>query len=70
MIKVKDPTGNVVPGLVKNGIGLVVSAEEEFLKYKRDRETAVEINKLKDDVSEIKTLLQQLLLNSISTQGK
>lgn len=70
MIRVKDVDGNIVPGLVKNGIGLVVDSNEEYNKYKKDREMVLEIKRLKDEMSEIKEMLRVLTLNSTNTQGR
>lgn len=70
MIRVKDIDGNIIPGLVKNGISLIVDSNEEYIKYKKDKEMVLEIKQLKGDMSEIKSMLNKLLLNSTNTQGK
>lgn len=67
MIRVKDVDGNIIPGLIKNGIGLAVDSNEEYNKYKKDLEMVLEIKKLKDEMSEIKEMLRVLTLNSTNT---
>ena len=70
MIRVKDIDGNIIPGLIKNGIGLIVDSNEEYNKYKKDKEMVLEIKQLKDEMSEIKEMLRVLTLNSTNTQER
>ena len=79
MIRVKDENNNIINGLVKNEIGaLIVSDVSEYNRYVQSKQQLETINKLKQDndiissemaelkqdMGEIKNLLQTLINNS------
>lgn len=79
MIRVKDENNNIINGLVKNEMGaLIVSDFSEYNKYIQSKQQLETINKLKQDndiissemaelkqdMGEIKNLLQTLINNS------
>lgn len=62
MIRVKDQDGNVVPGILKDVLGnLVVNDVAEYNKYKREKDSAEQINELKSEVDQLKQLVHALL---------
>jgi len=64
-MRVKDIDGSVVPGLIKNSAGtIVVNSTVEYEKYKREIAAAAELNSLKAELDEIKSLLKILVLNN------
>jgi hypothetical protein len=79
MIRVKDENNNIINGLMKNEIGaLIVSNVNEYNRYVQSKQQLETINKLKQDndiisseiaelkqdMGEIKNLLQTLINNS------
>lgn len=79
MLRVKDENNNIVSGLIKNNIGaIIVSDDESYRKYIQSKKQLETINiltkdmettskdlvSLKQDVNEIKFLLQTLINNS------
>jgi hypothetical protein len=79
MIRVKDENNNIINGLVKNEMGaLIVSNVNEYNRYVQSKQQLETINKLKQDndiissdiaelkqdMGEIKNLLQTLINNS------
>jgi hypothetical protein len=79
MIRVKDENNNIINGLVKNEMGaLIVSDVSEYNRYVQSKQQLETINKLKQDndiissemaelkqdMGEIKNLLQTLINNS------
>jgi hypothetical protein len=79
MIRVKDENNNIINGLVKNEMGaLIVSDISEYNRYVQSKQQLETINKLKQDndiissemaelkqdMGEIKNLLQTLINNS------
>jgi hypothetical protein len=79
MIRVKDENNNIINGLMKNEIGaLIVSDVSEYNRYVQSKQQLETINKLKQDndiissemaelkqdMGEIKNLLQTLINNS------
>lgn len=62
MRKVKDQNGNVLHGVVKQGIGgLVVTDEQQYQKYVREKQFAQKMNDLENEVSELKDMVKSLL---------
>jgi hypothetical protein len=58
MIKVKDDTGNIVPGLLKSSHGaLVVQPDTAYDRYKKEKELSLEITNLKSEMADIKAML-------------
>lgn len=69
MIRVKDQSGNIIPGLFKNGIGaLVVKNDSEYDKYIQTKQQQEVINNLTQEVSELKTMVQNLI--SMTTRNE
>lgn len=66
MKRVKDESGNIIPGLLKDEKGaLVVSDVSEYNKYKKQKEfmqsQSSKIDSLGKEVEELKRLIKQLL---------
>lgn len=62
MLKVRDESGQIVQGIVKDSLGnLVVNSKAEFDKYKKAQELAADIAKLKTDVAYLMKMLQTLI---------
>lgn len=63
-MRIKDESGNIVPGMIKNSIGgIVVDNLTEYNRHKKQTELALEMQNLKTDMTEIKDMLKLLLLN-------
>ena len=61
-MKVKDINGVVVPGLIRTpGGGLMVSSASEYHKYIKDKEAALKITQLQQEVEDLKQLVHKLL---------
>jgi hypothetical protein len=59
---VKDNTGSVLKGLYRGHNGaLVVHDPEEFNKYNREKSSKEEINRLSNEVQQLKELVTSLL---------
>lgn len=62
MQRVKDQAGNIIPGLMKSNTGnLVVSNQEQYYKYVREKQSIEKINSLEKEVQQLKELIQTLL---------
>lgn len=62
MLKVRDESGQIIQGVVKDSLGnLVVNSKAEFDKYKKAQELATDIAKLKTDVAYLMKMVQTLL---------
>ena len=62
MIQVKDESGNLVPGLLKDSLGaIVVERGYDYNKYIQERKRLDQINNLESEVKELKSLIYQLL---------
>lgn len=62
LIKTKDAQGNEVHGVYRSPTGgLVVKNDAAYQKYLREKEQAEKINRLEEDITEIKNLLKQLV---------
>lgn len=69
MIRVKDQSGNIIPGLFKTGMGaLVVKNDSEYDKYIQTKQQQEVINNLTQEVSELKTMVQNLI--SLTTRNE
>lgn len=75
MLQVKDQSGNVVPGLLKNDLGaIIVKRDKEYNHYIQSKQQAEIINNLTKEVSELKELIEKILsnatINKNSTEGQ
>lgn len=62
MIKVKDNSGHVMSGIYKDERGyLVVKNDIEYNKHLRSVQQQETINKLSEEVSELKNMMSQLI---------
>lgn len=62
MHRVKDQSGNIIPGIMKGDIGsLVVTDVDQYYKYMREKESIQKINNLENEVQQLKELVQSLL---------
>jgi hypothetical protein len=63
MIGVKDSGGNAIEGLFRDEAnqGLTVKAPDKYAKYLKEKERAEDVVRLKQDVSEMKDMLNQIL---------
>lgn len=62
MLRVKDPHGNILPGIMKGDVGnLVVTDKDQYYKYMREKESIQKINNLENEVQQLKELIQTLL---------
>ena len=81
MIRVKDENDNIINGLIKNDVGAIIvddnTSYKKYIQSKKQLETINTLTKdmettskglvsLKQDVDEIKFLLQTLINNSIT----
>lgn len=61
-MKVKDIDGRIVNGLHRTlGGGLAVDNSKEYLRYKKEKEMVNEMQTLKDELSTLKMLVNQLI---------
>jgi len=68
MYIIKDENGNVVPGLYKNNRGaIVVKNDQEYAQYMKDIQQQETINNVIKEMTEIKSMLHQLLSVKINT---
>lgn len=62
MIRVKDESGNIVPGLYKNELGaIVVKNNPEYQKYIQRKQEIKIINDLQKEVSEQKEIIESVV---------
>jgi hypothetical protein len=62
MYKVKDESGNIVSGLLKDDRGsIVVEKNLEYSRHLKTKQQAETINKLTKEVDELKYIVQDLI---------
>lgn len=62
MIKVKDDSGSVIPGLYKNNLGaIVVEKNTEYERYIKEKQQQESINNLSKEVSDLKNMMQEII---------
>lgn len=73
MLRVKDENGNIIQGLYKDPMGsIVVEKNSDYERYLREKQQQEAINNLKQEFSEIKAIIQNLIgaINKDSTEGQ
>lgn len=62
MIQVKDESGNLVPGLLKDNLGaIIVEKDYNYNKYVQEKKRLDKINNLESEVKELKELIYTLI---------
>lgn len=62
MLRVKDENGNLIPGLLKDGLGnIIVKNDAEYNRFKLERQQQEAINNLTQEISELKLIINKLL---------
>lgn len=73
MLRVKDENGNIIQGLYKDPMGsIVVEKNSDYERYLREKQQQEAINNLKQEFSELKAIIQNLIgaINKDSTEGQ
>lgn len=71
MIKVKDASGNVLPGVYKDSRGsVVIKNDEAFSRYTQEMKSARALKQLQDDMIIMKEQIQLLFHSLNKLKGK
>lgn len=61
-MKVKDNNGNVIHGLSRtDGGGISVNNSAEYAKYMNEKQSALKIIKLQEEIEELKNMVKTLI---------